>query len=298
MTRTYAKPALTFDQQIDRLIERGLLVEDRDRAREALRRINYYRLSAYWRVFKLADDSFHHDGSFDRALALYEFDRKLRLLTLDMVERVEIALRCEIAYYLGHEFGPYSHEDPATFVPGFRHAEWVEELHRDTTRSREVFVRHFEKTYDGFPSLPVWVAAEVMSFRQLSRTFKGLKTLERTALASPRGVSHQVLETWLHSVAFVRNVCAHHARLWNKDLAINPLRPRGRPDWDEASLPNMKRVYSVLCVLRHLSRNDPCGDTWAARVAELLGIMDGNARFQRMMGLPETWRSSPFWSGL
>ena len=298
MKRTYSKPPLTFAQQVDRLIGRGLVVEDRARAEATLARINYYRLSGYWRIFRRADETFRPDGSFDKALAIYEFDRQLRLVLLDMIERVEIALRCGIAYRLAMDCGTYGHEDRRFFHPRFNHAAWLDELHRETERSREVFVQHFRETYQGFPRLPIWVAAEVMSLGSLSLLFKGLQTPQRAVLARPWGIPHQVLETWLHSLTFVRNVCAHHGRLWNRELAITPSLPRGHAEWDPNHVPNAKRVYSVLCVLRQLSRSDPCGDGWARRVVALLSWLEGQPGLQKMAGVPAAWRSSVFWSGL
>lgn len=86
MPENYTKPPLSFEQQIDQLIGRGLEVSDKARAQKLLSSINYYRLSAYWYPFRIkaADGTISSeikpDTNFDDVLALYEFDRHLRLL--------------------------------------------------------------------------------------------------------------------------------------------------------------------------------------------------------------------------
>ncbi len=289
------KPVLSLDQQVRRLEDRGLQVEDRERALSVLSRINYYRLSAYWRPFKRNDDRFHPDGSFDKAIDLYEFDRRLRLAMMDMIERVEVAFRTQVSYRIATLHGPYGHEDPARFQAWFRHDEWLEDLHHDTRRSQETFVSHFMREYEGFPRLPIFVVSEVMSFGCLSLLFKGLNAIDRQALAAPHGVHPKVLESWMHSLVYVRNTCAHHGRLWNRDLPIAPAIPRSGPPWTGEHLPSPKRIHVVLCVLRSLSRGHPCSNEWAASIARLLARFDDEPRWQRAMGLPPGWRESPFW---
>jgi len=88
----YLKAALSFPDQLAQLQQRGLHVTDPDRALHWLRRVSYYRLSAYFLPFKNGE-SFRPGTEFNDVAGLYIFDRKLRLLVLDAIERIEVALR-------------------------------------------------------------------------------------------------------------------------------------------------------------------------------------------------------------
>jgi abortive infection bacteriophage resistance protein len=105
----YAKPALTFDDQIALLQRRGMTFDDLEAARRTLSHVSYYRLSAYWHPFKQSDDSFRPGTRFEEALRLYEFDRRLRLCILDGIERVEVVARTAVTYALSHALGPFAH---------------------------------------------------------------------------------------------------------------------------------------------------------------------------------------------
>jgi abortive infection bacteriophage resistance protein len=108
----YPKGALTFQQQLDLMVSRGLEVADQARALEVLQCVSYYRLAGYWYGFRLPGaEDFEPGAAFDEALRLYEFDRRLRLLVRDAVERLEVALRTAITYEFGHQYGAFGHLD-------------------------------------------------------------------------------------------------------------------------------------------------------------------------------------------
>ena len=79
------KPPLGHDELVDRLVDRGLDVPDRDRAHRYLRHIDYNRLSPYTIPFQQGrpDHMLCEGTSFDSLLDLYVFDRALRLVIMD-----------------------------------------------------------------------------------------------------------------------------------------------------------------------------------------------------------------------
>ena len=85
----YTKPALTIAQQIAKLQGEGMAIVDPRLAQHCLQHISYYRLSAYWLFFEhpkgQAGPRFKPGTTFEEVVALYEFDRNLRLLVLDAV---------------------------------------------------------------------------------------------------------------------------------------------------------------------------------------------------------------------
>lgn len=299
----YTKKPLTFEQQLAQLEGRGMAVRDRNEALRTLRRISYYRLSAYWLPFKNTDDSFVRGASFEQAVALYDFDRRLRLLVLDGIERVEVALRTEVTYHLAHKYGSYSHCDPAHFRPrqvlpsgkvGWDHAAWYADVEKEIARAKERFVEHFKAKYDGFPKIPIWMASELMSLGSLSQLFKGLNVGDQDAIAQTVKVHRRVAASWFHTFTFIRNVCAHHGRLWNRELSIRPEIPKeGRMEWVAVQ---PKRVYAVLCMVRHATANDH-GEAWVNRVRDLLRETDPYPDRRGGMGVPHDWAQSEFWRG-
>lgn len=132
MPEVYQKPALAFEQQLDQLSDRGLRIEDIGFALSKLKTISYFRLSAYCYPFRIRDKSsrvtskFIPVANFNEVIKLYEFDRHLRLLVIDAIERVEVYIRTLIAYHFGHTYGPFGHTDASKFHPKFDHARWLE----------------------------------------------------------------------------------------------------------------------------------------------------------------------------
>ena len=158
MLENYRKPALTFDQQLDRLRDRGLLIDDRAFALSKLKVISYFRLSAYSYPFRIRDEqsnvssNFISGANFNEIIKLYEFDRHLRLMVMDAIERVEVYIRTLFAYHLGHAYGPFGHTDASNFHPKFDHARWLEKIEEEAERSSDTFIKHYKRKYSGFPT--------------------------------------------------------------------------------------------------------------------------------------------------
>lgn len=146
---SYRKPALTVDQQLQRLIGRGMKVANPTEAKHYLQTLNYYRLAAYWLGME-ADHATHQfapDASSERVVELYVFDREFRLLLLDAIERIEVAVRTQLAYQLGHKYGTHPHLQAGLFKPRWNHATNLNSLEQEAQRSKENFIRHLLQNY-------------------------------------------------------------------------------------------------------------------------------------------------------
>lgn len=306
MATPYGKQALTFQQQLAHLKGRGLLVDDEPEALRQLACISYYRLSGYWYPFRLrtpqgqVTSNLVPGTSFEQIIELYEFDRRLRSLVLDAIERVEIAVRTRITYHFGHTYGPFGHTDPTNFHRNFDHKNWLAKLENETQRSSDEFIRHYKKTYTGFPTVPIWMLTEVMSFGSLSFFYKGLRNdaksgvQDKSAVAQYFNLHHKRLGDWLHILTYIRNVCAHHSRLWNRELAIRPDKSKD-PNWLPPLTPRNDRIFYILLMLRHLQRCSGNGDAWAAEVMSLLDQYACDAKNRAAMGMPNNWKAHPVW---
>lgn len=300
----YTKPALTFEQQAQRLIDRGLIVPDKAIVMEQLSFINYYRLSAYWYPFRKIDpqtqvEKFIPGTKFETIWRRYIFDRRLRLIVMDAIERVEVAiLRTRMVEQFTLLHGPFGYTNVSNFNPTMRpdtHQKLLAELADLVGRSGEDFVQRFRQKYTEENWLPLWMAAEIMSFGQLFTMFRNLHRAEQQTLAGQFDLYPPVLESWLHTLNFIRNVCAHHSRLLNRELSISPKLPnqRHKPEWHIPIPISNDRVFVVLTLLRYLMLRIAPNSSWTQQVLQLLNNYPEIPL--ESMGFPADWQSSPLW---
>lgn len=291
------KPALTFEQQLDRLIKRGLEVPDRAQALHYLSHINYYRLAGYLLPFE-ADHASHllrPGTTFNTLLQLYSFDRELRLLVLDAMERIEISLRTSWAYHVAHSVSPHGYLEHSHAASAKRFARELAQLERELDRSNERFVEHNRSKYTHPDLPPTWVACEVMSMGQLSRWYALLHPYSlRKRIARPYGLDQQVLESVLHHLSYVRNVCAHHARLWNREFVVTWKVPHkgAKPLLDAVVDRASNRLYNSLCLLVWLLDGISPGHGWRKRLRSLLEEFEPD---RAAMGFPKRWDAFELW---
>ena len=266
----FGKPPLSYADQANLLIARGLVVGDRDVLLHQLASVGYYRLCAYWYPFKQADETFVAGTSFETIWDRYVFDRQLRLLVMDAIERVEVVVRTVLVHELAIRHGAFAHTGTDNFAAGagMRHTRWLDDLHAGANRSKEVFVQHFKVRYDEFPDLPIWVAAETMTFGALVTLFSISDKRTQKDVAHTYGLTAPVLQSWLLTLNYIRNICAHHARLWNRELAIKPVIPdaRHRPEWHRPFPVSNHRIYGVLSLLQFLLRRIAPQSAWHERL--------------------------------
>lgn len=274
MIEEYTKPALTFQQQLAQLKSRNMIICEENQALSYLSNIGYYRLSAYWHPFKLKEctiDKFKSGTELVHVIELYEFDRRLRLLVMDAIERLEVAVRTRLAYHLAHRYGPFAHNDAANFHPKFNHAKWSLKLEEEIKQSKDVFITHYKNKYMGFPKIPIWMVTEVMSMGSLSICYSGLQNSEKGKIFDKKIIAEQFnlhykrLEDWLHTLTYIRNICAHHSRLWNRELAIRPDQSKDL-NWRAPITPSRNRIFYILLMLRYMLRSIGGGELWESHV--------------------------------
>lgn len=309
------KPWKSMEGQLQVLIERGMRVDKEEAALSYLARIGYYRLSGYWYPLRKVDmaktqqknsvvrlDDFTADSHFETVVKLYVFDKKLRLLALDALERIELAIRVDIAYLLGQR-NPLAHEDPACLHGNFakraiksgpnkgrtKHELWLQKHSTLVRRARrEPFIVHHRQKYQDH--LPVWVAIEVWDFGLLSHLFSGLKYADKQKIAAKYGVDGDTLGKWLKSLNFIRNVSAHHSRLWNINvLEVSP---------PLAAFPEMKNTkpFMYFVIMARLMDTICPNSSWAQRVIELLlresPLSENGALSLKDFGVCQNWREA------
>jgi abortive infection bacteriophage resistance protein len=303
----FAKPALTVAQQVTKLCDRGLGVEDSAEAEHYLRHIGYYRLSAYALPLQqggIPDKPFKPGASFRNILNLYRFDRELRLLVMDAVERIEVAVRSVIVNEMSVRHGPHWFMDAAHFNPAsrrFRHHELLNRIDREFSipaggsnparPHHEVFINHYFNKYTSPYLPPAWMVAETLTLGTWSQIFENLRvTAERKAIASHFGVDEQILRNWLHALTYLRNLCAYHSRLWNRQTVIKI----AIANKHKSFLGVNDRFYAFAVVINDLIQRIAPHTGWHHRLEKLMTghpFVAPNA-----MGFPSNWREESFWN--
>ena len=291
----FKKPAISIPDQIALLEKRGLAVDDKKLAEHYLTYIGYYRLSGYWRYFTDVGDpkreKFYSGVTFQKVLDLYTFDRKLRTLLMDALERIEIAFKATVSHEGAMLKGPSWLCDPSNFghaLHGSVLADIDLAIGKDKDKHQHLFINHFYSSYsDERP--PCWMVFEAQSFGAVSRTFKASRGEIQTAVAKHFGVHRSVLESWMHSLAFARNVCAHSGRLCNRTFTIKPKMPHtfraeGAPD----------RLYAICCIIHHLMKMISDGTKWSDRLKAL--VAERGECTLESMGFPKDWETNEFWT--
>ncbi|AFM10719.1 Abi family protein [Turneriella parva] len=292
----YTKPPLTYEQQADQLISRGLLA-DRAQLIQRLKSVNYYRLSGYWFPFReYPKDNFKPDTRFEAIWRRYAFDRRLRLMVMDGIERIEIALRADATYHLAHKHGAFGYLE-AHALPNLsvdNHARLMTALRSEYSKSKEVFASHFGNKYgEDHDSLPIWMVTELMTIGQLFTLFRGMSKGMLKSIAKTYGVAGPVLFSWLGTLHAVRNICAHHSRLWNRELGYKPTFPDSA-EWTEPVAVTDRRVFGVLTILKYMMDRVAPQSSWPQRLMDLLNEYPEIPR--RDMGFADNWTDVPMWS--
>jgi abortive infection bacteriophage resistance protein len=288
----FAKPPLSFAEQLGKLKARGMTVANDDLAIQWLKSVSYYRFSAYCHSFRKPDSNYHAGTDFESVCMLYGFDRRLRLLLLDAIERIEVALRTAVTYQIATNYGAFGHCDAGNFSANFDHGRLMEEIRDKEKGSTESFVPHFRNKYDAEEHLPIWMASELMSLGAISRVYQALHPGLRRKIATQFSTTEYHLRSWAHTISYVRNLCAHHSRVWNRSLAISPKLPDVAPSWPYR-IENNKNIYCVLIIAHHMVRSIAPHSTWTARVRAL--IKQYPEVPTAALGMPPTWEDLNPW---
>ncbi len=286
MTTDYTKPPFTYTQQVALLQSRGLLVNNTNDAIKFLQQVNYYRFSAYCIPFQHPRDNFSQGTTFEKIVELYYLDEELRNAFLAMLSPVEIFLRTRIVYELSHGWGAFAHYDSANFRDDFKHTDWIKSLKEEITRGKETFLEHYKEKYKGFPRLPIWMACEIMSMGSLSLLYGGLLPDLQRRICSVLEIQQFVLMSWMHHITYMRNICAHHNRLWNRELSIKPFIPRKDKRWQRLGL-DPARLFTSLALAEWICHKAELPLHRVEAVYETMRkIATMDTRFATMMGVP------------
>lgn len=294
----FEKPACTTQQHCLILKERGLIVEDLEKLQTSLDQIGYYRLTGYMYPFQSKEGNhlFKDNVTFQIIEEHYCFDKQFRLLLIDAIEQIEIAVRSKICNIMCLRYGAHWYLDKSLFTDHNFHDGFVREVTKHCIESSEVFIKKYLSTYTNPVLPPTWMVMETISFRKMAMLYRCLKdTNEKKAIAGSFSVVVNIFESWLLSLNYVRNCCAHHLRLWNRKLPVRPIVPRRKnnrflKDITEAT---DQQMYGILsCILFLLKTINPTSD-FKSRLKKL--FEDHPSVNIAYMGFAGEWESEEIW---
>lgn len=252
----FTEPYKNVHDLVQLLIARGLNITDRQKAERYLSTIGYYRLSAYMIPLMRTPKSaklFKSGVSFRQAMMLYRFDKKLRMLIFNEIEKVEVAIRATIVNTICELTGDkFWMTNPVHFADASKFANTLSLISKEVRRSHEEFITDFRTNHtDPYP--PVWMLAEILPFGYITNIFCNLKDKKLKKKVSQQfGLQVPPFESWMTKLYLTRNDCAHHARVWNKRNTMNPTIPnRMTRPWITLSTDPLK-VYHDICIIKYL----------------------------------------------
>ena len=294
----YDKPPISFAEQADLLIKRGLIA-DRALLIDRLKNVNYYRLSGYLYPYRLANDDYKPGTTFEKVWRHYTFDRQLRLIVIDAIERFEVSIKTQIIYALAHSTGAFGYAKAENFpqLSPTDHTRLLKTITEEADHSKEKFVDHFRAKYgDTHEYLPLWITGEIISFGCALTIYRGIPDQIKRNIAAHYGIPDAVLTSWLQTINVIRNICAHHSRLWNKELGVRPFIPRKNkyPQWHAPVAISQHRIFGILTILYYLLKITAPQSQWKTRLNSLLDKYPEISRWS--MGFPDNWKESPLWN--
>lgn len=295
----YNKPPVTIPNQVAKLKQRGLTITDTAVAERYLANISYYRLRAYTYPYQdntKQDHPFVGQVSFNDVIDLYTFDRKLRLLVFDAVEKIEIALRTQIIYQWSMAYGSHWHLDQSLYKDRTKFIRHLSSLQKEIKRSNETFLEHYKNKYSNPSEPPCWMSLEVTSIGLLSLLFQNLKNCpQKKAVTHHFGLyGNNVLENWIHNFCNIRNICAHHGRLWNRRISI----PMTIPNKTTSNFIQNKNIYpykfyASLAAMTYVVNTIAPESVFKQNIINLLKTCPKGQL--KEMGFPENWEKENFW---
>ncbi len=292
--KIYQKRALTVAEQLKLLASSSLSVVDYRFAESTLKTVSYHRLSGYFHPFLATTNPsllFKNNTSFSDIWALYTFDRELRLLVSDAIERIEVAFRASLTNVMSIKYGPYWYMDQQRFRNYEQYLNLMILVKQICKSKHEPSIIQFYNKYSQPEFPPFWLIIENISFGACSKMFRNIKKVaDKKEICSVFEMHPTLVDSWISTLTYTRNLCAHHARLWNRWFVIEP---KDTPEGN-IEIKNKKPFYKQAYILDSLLHKVAPNNDWKQR---LYSLFEKNLDIPIYeMGFSNNWKHDPFWS--
>lgn len=295
-----AKPSRTIQEQIALLQSRDMQFKNVNNAPHFLSNISYYRLKGYW--WEMQDDKVNHhfkpESYFEDVIDLYNFDRHFRIIVFNAIERIEVALRTKISYFMSLSYGATWYLNPKLFINHKNYGRFVSKTFSDMHNSSEEFmVKHFNNHPDEHPES--WKSLEVLTLGTLSKLYQNIahQLPEKSKIANEFGLYNQKhLSSWLLSITVVRNIIAHHSRLWNRVIINKYDWPKNTPKPILSYVPDnyqRRKIFPLLTAIIYMNDQISPGHHIREELFHLFNEFQ-NVKLSKM-GFPKNWQNEPLW---
>ncbi|MDX9800310.1 MAG: Abi family protein [Spirochaetia bacterium] len=261
--------------------------------------MTYYRFSGYCLAFESKRHHFIPGTTFEAIRYSHEFDNSLRNLISQALAIIEIDLRNAISQNFGKIHGPFGHTKRNNFFKTFYHDLWIKSCRDSAEKAKELFIEHYRINYREFPDLPIWMTAEIISFGDLSRMYKGMLKSDQRMTVKRYKKQPREFVSWLHHLVYIRNICAHHARFWDRHWAIKPELPSST-FWSNPLLPGNERLFSTLLIISSMLEAIPNASVfkknWKENIEKLLLHLPDVPDPNKLLGLTSEWMMHPVWN--
>ncbi|MCF0262082.1 MAG: Abi family protein [Sphaerochaetaceae bacterium] len=243
------KPVTTYADQINILKGRGLILNDQE-CLEFLKRVNYYKLTAYLLPFRNIEGKYLPGTTFSQIKGIYDFEGELRQEIYGIIGQIEISLKAKFAYYFAHTYGPLGYLDSNNYSPRHNAVKFQEQINKCIAEQHQTpVVQHHNNKYGG--KFPIWVIIEFFSIGMLSRFYSDMKMADKKAIARTYfNTTPNNLSSWLRCFTDLRNMCAHYSRLYYWIFTAIPLFHQ-----PPANV-NLRSLFSQILVLKYLYPTD------------------------------------------
>lgn len=295
-------PSYSIDDQIQLLKNRGMLFKEEHHAQHFLKNISYYRLKGYW--WDMQDNFLNHQFKpntyFEDVIERYNFDRKLRLILFDAIERIEIALRTKMIYFMSQSYGALWYRDPQYFHDLNKFNANKTKLEKEFNYSQEVFIRDHKRRHPAdYPES--WKILEISTMGTLSKIYKTIKFQlpEKASIAKEMGLNlHTELSSWLEAIVYLRNILAHHSRLFSRNMVKKPTEKINNPqlDWLDSPLSpaQVKKPFLIITSMVYLCNKVTPNHQIKSKILQLF-IEHPNVPVYKL-GFLNNWQQHSIWS--
>lgn len=306
------KPSRTVEEQVALLKSRGLIINNQRWATEWLQKVSYYRLKGYW--WEMQDDTINHHFAagwhFEDIIERYCFDKELKIILFHAIETIEIALRAKLIYHMSQTYSGLWYLDPTLAADANLHQQLLLHLQDEFAKSGEVFAKDYRRKHPNILPLnqrgyqsdedpDAWIILEVATFGELSKIYKNIchQLPAKSAIAKEFGLNlHNELSSWLEAIAYLRNIIAHHSRLWSRNIVKRPalISNTHRPWFDKPlSEIEKKRPFYLISSLLYLC--DAVGEGLCLRKKIYCLLHRYRHLPLHRIGFLPNWKKHPIW---
>jgi abortive infection bacteriophage resistance protein len=294
----YTKKPETPEQLCAILRERGLLIQNEERAIKYLKSVGYFRLTGYMFHLQSRDGLhlFEKQTNFDEVISLYQFDKELRSIISEYLERIEVCLRAKLTDKYSSRYGFFWYQDIDLFEDVNTYETINKEILETFDNPKEPYLKNFKLKYIDEKLPPSNMALEILSLGKLARLYKGLKNQDgKIEIANEFNLPSKTIASWFIYLANVRNICAHHSRLWNKrvtaDRPIFPKREKYKFNGENFEDSNTT-LYGIISIIDKLLRSFNPHNAFAKKIEYLINDFDVDCH---LMGFPVNWKETANW---